>query len=154
VSGLDQQPAIAINEGSGDHVRASATFLTGVRPKHTEGPDIRAGVSLDQIVAAEFGRDTILPSLEVCVESNDMAGSCEAGYSCAYANTLSWRTPTVPLPMENDPGAVFERLFGDASDTTPASRRRQRLGDQSVLDAVLGDAARLKRDLGGGDKQK
>lgn len=155
VSGLSHKPAVSLpGEGAGDHVRASATFLTGVRPKRTEGADIRAGVSLDQIIAKEIGRETQLESLEMCLESNDLAGSCEAGYSCAYANTLAWRTETTPLPMENDPRAVFERMFGDTDSTTPAARFARIQQDRSVLDALRADVARLGKSLGTGDRSK
>ena len=125
VTGLANRPAFpAAGEGTGDHVRASATFLTGVHPKKTEGPDIRAGVSMDQIAAQALGKDTQLTSLELCLDSNELIGACEAGYSCAYANTLSWRNPTTPLPMENQPRAVFERLFGDSDNTTQGGAPR------------------------------
>jgi hypothetical protein len=155
ISGLTHEPAVSLpGEGSGDHVRASATFLTGVRPRRTEGPDIRAGVSLDQIVAAEIGGETPVRSLELCLESNDLAGSCEAGYSCAYANTLSWRTPTTPLPMENDPRAVFERLFGDTDSTTPEARQAQIADDRSILDGLLEDVKRLLGGVGPADRVK
>jgi hypothetical protein len=155
LSGLNHEPAVSLpGEGSGDHVRASATFLTGVRPKRTEGPDIRAGISLDQMIAAHLGAGTRVPSLELCLESNDLAGSCEAGYSCAYANTLSWRTPTTPLPMENDPRAVFERIFGDTDDTTPAARLRRIAEDRSILDGLMNDVNRLMRAVGPADHAK
>ena len=155
VSNLTHQPAVSLpGEGSGDHVRAAATFLTGVHPRRTEGADIRAGVSLDQIVARQIGKDTPLESLELCLESNDLAGSCEAGYSCAYANTLAWRTETTPLPMENDPRAVFERLFGDTDTTTAAARQARLERQRSLLDGVLQDVQRLQRQLGADDRVK
>jgi Protein of unknown function (DUF1552) len=155
VSGLTHQPAVSLpGEGSGDHVRASAAFLTGVRPKRTEGPDIHAGMSLDQIVAQELGKETPLDSLELCLESNDLAGACEAGYSCAYANTLAWRTETTPLPMENDPRLVFERMFGDTDSTTREARLAQIRQDRSILDRLREDVARLSKTLGPGDHRK
>ena len=155
VSGLTLKPAISLpGEGAGDHVRASATFLTGVRPKRTEGADIRAGMSLDQIIAQELGKETQLESLELCLESNDLAGSCEAGYSCAYANTLAWRTETTPLPMENDPRAVFERMFGDTDSTTPAARLARIQQERSVLDGLRADVDRMAKSLGNGDRSK
>lgn len=155
ISNLTHQPAVSLpGEGSGDHVRAAASFLTGVHPKRTEGPDIRAGVSLDQIVARELGRDTPLDSLELCLEANDLAGSCEAGYSCAYANTLAWRTETTPLPMENDPRAVFERLFGDTDSTTPEARQSRIRRQKSLLDGLLQDVAKLHGRLGADDRVK
>lgn len=112
VSGLSNKQGDALpGEGAGDHARAAGAYLTGVHPKKTEGADIRAGVSMDQIAARVLGAETELASLEVSLDSREAVGSCDPGYSCAYANTLSWRNETTPLPMENDPRAVFERLF-------------------------------------------
>jgi hypothetical protein len=143
-----------IGEGSGDHVRASASFLTGVRPRRTEGADIQAGVSIDQILANHLGRETQLPSLELCLDSNGFAGACEAGYSCVYSNTLSWRTATTPLPMENDPRALFERLFGDSDNTTAAVRLARMREQRSILDSLLNRVKGLQRELGTGDNAK
>tara|TARA_B100001123_G_scaffold443404_1_gene589403 strand:+ start:1271 stop:2626 length:1356 start_codon:yes stop_codon:yes gene_type:complete len=155
LSGLADKPAIPREgEGVGDHARASSTWLTGVHVKKTEGPDIRAGVSLDQLVAREFGKDTQLSSLELALDSVEVLGACDQGYSCAYANTISWRNPTTPLPMENDPRAVFERLFG-AADSTDAKTRAARLKeDRSVLDFVNAEANALKQSLGNSDSHK
>jgi hypothetical protein len=155
LSGLADQPAVpAPGEGIGDHARASATWLTGVRVKKTEGPDIRAGVSLDQIVAQHLGQETQLASLELALDSVEVLGACDAGYSCAYANTIAWRTPTTPLPMENNPRAVFERLFG-ASDSTDATTRAARLEqDRSILDFVTAEVTALQRRLGPSDRGK
>ncbi len=153
VSGLANHPAYpAPGEGTGDHVRASATFLTGVHPKKTEGPDIRAGVSMDQLAARVLGADTQLSSLELCLDSNELIGACEAGYSCAYANTLAWRNDTTPLPMENQPRAVFERLFGDSDNTTRDARLARIQADKSLLDSLVEEVARLQRRLGEGDR--
>jgi len=155
VTGLTNRPAFpAAGEGTGDHVRASATFLTGVHPKKTEGPDIRAGVSMDQLAAQALGKDTQLTSLELCLDSNELIGACEAGYSCAYANTLSWRNPTTPLPMENQPRAVFERLFGDSDNTTRAARLARIRDDRSILDSLVDEVQRLRRRLGPADTGK
>src|SRR5262245_24977188 len=155
VTGLTNRPAIpADGEGTGDHVRASATFLTGVHPKKTEGPDIRAGVSMDQLAAQALGKDTQLTSLELCLDSKELIGACEAGYSCAYANTLSWRNPTTPLPMENQPRAVFERLFGDSDNTTRAARLARIKDDRSILDSLLEELGRLRKSLGPNDTGK
>jgi hypothetical protein len=155
VTGLANRPAFPqTGEGTGDHVRASSTFLTGVHPKKTEGPDIRAGVSMDQIAAERLGRDTQLTSLELCLDSKELIGACEAGYSCAYANTLSWRNPTTPLPMENQPRAVFERLFGDSDNTTRAARLARIASDRSVLDSLVDEVKRLQRRLGPADTDK
>ena len=155
VSGLADAPAFPLpGEGTGDHVRAAATFLTGVHPKKTDGPDIRAGTSMDQIAARVLGQETVLNSLELAIDPNELIGACEAGWSCAYANTLSWRNPTNPLPMENQPRAVFERLFGDTDDTTPEARLARIREDRSILDSLVHEVADFQRVLGPGDRTK
>lgn len=155
LSGLADKPAIPRpEEGTGDHARASSTWLTGVHVKKTEGPDIRAGQSLDQLIAQELGKETQLTSLELALDSVEVLGACDQGYSCAYANTISWRTPTTPLPMENDPRAVFERLFGAADSTDAAARLARLREDRSVLDFVSTEAQALKRSLGADDNGK
>ncbi|MCY4636263.1 MAG: DUF1552 domain-containing protein [Acidobacteria bacterium] len=155
VSGLADAPAFPLpGEGTGDHVRAAATFLTGVHPKKTDGPDIRGGTSMDQIAAGVLGRETILASLELAIDPNELIGACEAGWSCAYANTLSWRNPTNPLPMENQPRAVFERLFGDTDDTTPEARLARIREDRSILDSLVHEVADFQRVLGPDDRTK
>jgi len=155
VSGLASTPAMPLGgEGTGDHVRAASAFLSGTHPRKTEGPDIRAGVSMDQIAAASIGAESPLSSLELCLDSNELIGACESGWSCAYANTLSWRTPTTPLPMENDPRLVFERLFGDVDNTTPEARRARLAQNRSILDSLLPEVDRLDRRLGPGDRRK
>jgi hypothetical protein len=142
------------DEGAGDHARAAATFLTGVHVKKTEGADIRGGVSMDQIAARSLGNETQLASLELALESVELLGACDAGYSCAYANTISWRTPTTPMPMENDPRAVFERLFG-GSDSTDAGARLARIEkERSILDSVRERVSGLQRQLGPRDQGK
>ena len=155
LSGLCDKVAVPLpGEGIGDHARASSTWLTGVRVKKTEGPDIRAGVSMDQIAAQHLGKETQLGSLELALDSVEVLGACDAGYSCAYANTISWRTPTTPLPMENNPRAVFERLFG-ASDSTDSATRLARLHeDRSILDFVSAEVSGLKQALGSTDRLK
>ncbi len=120
----------------------------------TAGADLHAGVSVDQIAAREFGKETQLSSLEVSLESADVVGSCEAAYSCAYYNTISWRNDTTPNPMENRPRAIFERLFGAAGSTDPKARQILRLEDRSILDAVNQDVTRLRGKLGGPDRGK
>ena len=123
LSGLDDKPAIPLpNEGAGDHARAASTFLTGVHVKKTEGSNIRAGISMDQIAARELGKETQIASLEMTMEYTEMLGACDAGYSCAYSNTIAWRSPDTPMPMEIDPRAIFERLFGDGDSSDRASR--------------------------------
>ena len=142
------------DEGAGDHARASATFLTGVHVKKTEGADIRGGVSMDQIAARALGSETQLASLELALESVELLGACDAGYSCAYANTISWRTPTTPMPMENDPRAVFERLFGGSDSTDAAARLARIQKDRSILDSVRERVSGLQRELGPRDRAK
>ena len=141
-------------EGPGDHARASATFLTGVHPKRTEGADLRSGTSIDQIVAREFRKHTQLASLEVALDSTEVVGTCDTGYSCAYSNTLCWSSPTTPIPMENKPRAVFERLFGDSDNTDPAQLRARMQEEGSILDFVTQDVTRLLMQLGRKDQAK
>jgi hypothetical protein len=141
-------------EGLGDHSRAQAVFLTGVHPRKTEGADIRAGISMDQIVARETGKATELASLELALEDVDLVGGCEDGYSCAYAGTIAWRSPTQPLPMAAQPRAVFERLFG-AGDSLDREARAARIQmDRSILDMVSEELKQLQRTLGPGDRVK
>jgi len=155
VTGLSNTQADALpGEGAGDHARASGAYLTGVHPKKTEGADLRAGVSMDQIAAGVLGKDTELASLELSLESREPVGACDPGYSCAYANTLSWRSPTTPLPMENDPRVVFERLFGASQSTDAAVWRARRAEDRSILDAVRAKANRLRLEVGSSDRAK
>ncbi len=155
LSGLVHQTAYPLpGEGAGDHARAAACYLTGVHPKKTEGADIRAGVSTDQIAAQHVGAETQLASLELGCDPNYFLGACDAGYSCVYGNTLSWRTETTPLPVEINPRAVFERMFGDAKNTSAAARWRRIKEDRSILDALLQDVTRLERNLGPGDREK
>jgi len=154
LSGLDQYNGQSLGDGAGDHARAGASWLTGVHPKKTQGADILAGISADQVAAKEVGKATTLPSLELGLEDNRMVGGCDSGYSCAYSNTVSWASPTTPLPPEINPRAVFERLFGDGETTDPAARALAARQDRSILDFVRADAARLGVTLGAGDKRK
>lgn len=154
LTGLDHYNGQALGDGAGDHARAGATWLTGVHPKKTQGADILAGVSADQVAAKELGRLTQLPSLELGLEDNRMVGGCDSGYSCAYSNTVSWSSPTTPLPPEINPRSVFERLFGDGDTTDPAARAAMARQDRSILDFVRQDAARLGQGLGSGDRRK
>ena len=150
VSNLDSRPAEAAEgEGSGDHARASAVWLSGVHPKRTEGADLRGGKTIDQMAADVLGRDTQLRSLEIAAEDFTAVGGCDIGYSCSYVNTLSWRTPTTPLPMQTDPRVVFERLFGEGLGAE--QRRRQLTQDQSILDAIVGQVGQLQKRLGAAD---
>ena len=152
VSGLDSNEAYATDNGQ--HPRMQATWLTGSRAKKTYGADIHLGTSLDQIVAKEFGKDTQVGSLELAVESTVLAGDCAYGYSCAYNNTIAWRTPTTPLPMENNPRNVFERLFGASDSSDPQARLRDVGRNRSILDSVTGDVASLQRELGPSDNAR
>lgn len=154
VSNLTHRTAQALGDGGGDHARAGATWLTGVHPKKTEGSEIRAGISADQIAAKELGRQTQFASLELGIEEPSFAGGCDSGYSCAYTNTISWRGPTSPNPVQISPRAVFERLFGDGETTDPAARLKRMHQDRSILDYVNGDVARLEPKLGPRDKSK
>jgi len=154
VSNLAQINGRALGDGAGDHARAGATWLTGVHPKKTEGADIHAGISADQLAAKELSKVTQFGSLEIGLEENYLAGGCDSGYSCAYTNTISWRGPTTPNPSEISPRAVFERLFGDGETTDPKARIARMNQDRSILDFVRGDVARLTPGLGNRDKSK
>ncbi len=140
-------------DNGGDHTRSPAVFLNGVHPKRTDGADIHAGVTIDQIAAAKIGQDTPLPSLELATEDySGLVGSCDVGFSCAYMNTISWRTPTTPLPMEINPRLVFDRLFGDGA--TPEERLERIEQQRSILDAVTGQVRRLQGGLGASDRSR
>ncbi len=153
VSGLAQHQADAHDDGAnGDHTRGTSSWLTGVHPKRTEGADIRNGISADQIAAVELGKDTALPSLELAIDLNFLGGQCENSYACAYMNTLSWSTATTPLPTENNPRIVFERLFGDGG--TSEQRLARARENRSILDSVMADLARLQNSLGPSDRTK
>ena len=155
LSGMCNQLADAqAGEGGGDHSRGQAAFLTGAHAKKVQGGDAEVGISMDQIAAQTLGADTQLASLELALEQNDIVGGCEFGLSCAYSSTIAWRNATTPLPMEADPRAVFERLFG-AADSTDARARAARLRrNQSVLDSVTEQLARLNQRLGPVDRAK
>jgi hypothetical protein len=150
VSGLSNLGVISSNEGGGVHTRAHAGWLNGVLPKRTEGADITAGKTIDQYAADTLGADTPLRSLELTTESSFMVGNCENGYSCAYLNSTSWRTPNTPLPHERDPRVVFQRMFGDGGSVT--ARMEQMRKDRSILDSVTQSFARLEKRLGASDR--
>jgi hypothetical protein len=141
-------------KGGGDHARSAGTFLTCVPFKITAGADVYAAVSMDQIAAAELSKKTQLASLELGIESNAMLGACDGGASCAYTNTIAWRTPTTPLPIENDPRAVFERLFGTTGSTDPQARLARMKRDRSILDFVGNEVENLGRVIGPQDATK
>lgn len=138
-------------DGGGDHARALGAFLTGCQPRKTDGVDIRAGISVDQVAAGRVGDQTRLASLEIGGEAGSMAGNCDSGYSCVYSSTMSWRSATQPLPKEVNPKLVFERLFGSGGDAERAKRDAKR---KSVLDFVRDDSADLKGKLGANDQRK
>jgi hypothetical protein len=148
LSNLMQHTGRAIGDGGGDHARASATWLTGVAPKRTEGSDVEAGISADQVAAQELGRKTPLRSLELGLEQSPLS---ESGYRSIYANTISWRTPTSPNPTVTNPGQVFERLFG-APGNTDRKAGRKLYSRRSILDLVRADATRLRSTLGARDR--
>lgn len=141
--------SLSPEESAGDHSRTAAVFLSGAHPKRTEGQDVHAGITIDQVLAQKIGQDSPLPSLELCIEDVGALGVCGVGYSCAYTNTISWSSPTSPLPMERNPQIAFERLFGDGA--TPEERAARKSEDKSILDSVLRDMGRLKRNLGPSD---
>jgi hypothetical protein len=155
MSGLDNRQSMAQpGEGGAHHTRASATYLTGVHPRATNGIDIRAGVSIDQAVAAELGKETQFASLELALDPPFNAGVCEPSFSCAYLNTLSWRNPTTPLPMEDKPRALFERLFGDSATEDPAARLARLQLKRSLLDDLRETVASLTGQLPKSDHAK
>ncbi|MGA7414060.1 MAG: DUF1552 domain-containing protein [Bryobacteraceae bacterium] len=154
LSGLSHHNAEALGDGAGDHARAGACFLTGVHPKKTSGADIQSGVSADQIVAKELGDATRFRSLEFGCEDSRTVGDCDSGYSCAYTNSISWRTPTSPMPPETNPRAVFERLFGADANLDPETRARRLRSRMSILDLVSERTQSLSGNLGASDRRK
>ena len=155
LSGLANNAADQLpGEGTGDHSRSSAGYLTGAHAKKTEGADLQNGISMDQVAAKAFGEHTQLASLELALEANDMAGGCEHGYSCAYTGTISWSADKTPLPMENDPRAVFERLFGSSNSTERGARLARITMERSILDMVTDRLAQLNRGLSAADRLK
>ena len=140
-------------EANNNHAVSSGCWLTGVRPKRTDGPDFRIGTSLDQVIGRQIGQDTTFPSIEVATEDfSGLQGACDPGYSCAYMNTLSWQSPTTPLPMEINPRVVFERLFGGGA--TAEERIARMNDDRSILDFVVSDIKDLSKGLGNTDKAR
>ena len=150
VGGLANAQADTIDVGSGPHTRCHATWLSGTKPKRTEGADILGGTSIDQYAALQLGKETPLMSLEMALEPGSLVGNCDNGYACVYKNTFSWRTPTTPMTMEHNPRVIFERLFGDGS--SPAHRALEMRRDRSILDAVTEDMNRLQRRIGPSDR--
>jgi hypothetical protein len=146
VGGLSNKGAENLSEGGGVHTRCGTAWLSGVRPKKTEGADLEAGTSIDQMAAARIAGDTPLASLQISLDHDIVVGSCENGYSCVYQHTFSWKTPTTPMPMESNPRAVFERLFGEGG--TAEERLARMRQSRSVLDFARDDMARLQKRLG------
>jgi hypothetical protein len=139
-------------EIGGDHFRSSATFLTQAHPRQTEGSDVHVGTSLDQLYAQRFGMDTPIPSMQLCIENVDQAGGCSYGYACVYTDSISWKSPTEPLPVIRDPRVAFEKLFGvGGSAADRAERRRTR---RSLLDFVSGEMGALARTLDAEDRRR
>jgi Protein of unknown function (DUF1552) len=153
LSGIDNAVAMArTGDPRGGHGRMAPAFMSGVHCKPTQGADYQAGISIDQIAANHFGGETPLPSLQLSLEPVEFGGTCDSGYSCVYTNTLCWRSPTMPLPMESNPRAVFERLFGDSGSTDPMVRLKRLKQKRSILDSVLEVATGVHTAVGPTDR--
>ena len=155
LSGLHSRSAEPPPGATGaDHWVASA-FMCAVKPKKTAGADVACGTTIDQLIAQKIGRDNLMPSMQLAVEDPGANSSnCGEGYSCTYTNTISWSSPTQPLPMELNPQVVFERLFGDVQAKTPQQRALRREQDKSILDSITEGLASFKKNLGPADKQR
>jgi len=157
VSNTDVDPAnpFTAREIGGDHFRSSAVFLTQAHPKQTQGGDVQAGVSIDQLYAQRFGQDTAIPSMQLCIENVDQAGGCGNGYSCVYTDAISWAAANRPLPMIRDPRVVFDKLFSVLKVGATQAERAERLAeDRSILDWVLASVGRLQKTLGPADRTR
>jgi hypothetical protein len=154
VSNTDCRNAEAFSppEIGGDHFRSAAVFLTQAHPKQTQGSDLDVGTSIDQLYARRFGQEMAIPSMQLCIENVDQAGGCEYGYSCAYTDSVSWASPSDPLPMIRDPRTVFDQLFGGGG--TPEERASRRREDKSIIDAVTASVKRLQAELGPADRAR
>jgi hypothetical protein len=154
ISNTDVRMAEALSppEIGGDHFRSSAVFLTQCHPKQTQGSDIFAGTSLDQMYAQRYGQDTPMPSMQFCIENLDQAGGCTYNYSCVYTDSISWASPTEPLPMIRDPRVAFDMLFGAGS--TPEDRAERRATRKSILDWIARDVEGVRRELGAADRAR
>jgi Protein of unknown function (DUF1552) len=154
VSHTDLKPAEAFTaaEEGADHFRSSAVFLTASHPKQTEGSDVQAGTSIDQVYAQQYGQDTPLPSLQLGIENVDAAGTCGFNYACVYSGPISWSSPTAPMPLTIDPRMAFENLFGDGG--TAAERAARQRANRSILDGITREVSRLRKDLGAGDQAR
>jgi hypothetical protein len=153
ITGLFMDQAEALGDGGGDHSRASGGYLNGVHVRKSDTV-VEAGISMDQIVAKAFERETQLSSLQLQMDDNSLVGSCDVGYSCAYSSTISWLTPSLPLMAENNPRVVFERLFGASDSTDPKVRAARLRQDKSILDSVTDRVKQLQRQLGASDTTK
>lgn len=155
ISGLTQKNAFALGDGPGDHARSAASWLTGCHAKKTNGANIKNGISFDQIIANYYSQYTKYSSLELGCERGGLAGDCDSGYSCAYSNSISWRTETTPVAKETDPRLAFERLFKSDNEKEDEISRKLRLEEnKSILDFVFEDAKRLNKKLGRTDQLK
>ncbi len=154
ISNTDVRMAEAFSppEIGGDHFRSSAVFLTQSHPKQTQGSDLFVGTSIDQLYARKFGQSTPLPSMQFCIENLDQAGGCTYNYSCAYTDTISWSSPSEPLPMIRDPRVAFEMLFGAGG--TPEERSARRATRRSILDWILKDVSEVRNELGAVDRRR
>ena len=151
LTGLTADKARPHGDGGGDHARALASFLTGAQARKTDGTEIRAGISVDQVAAGRIGDSTRLASLEIGTEAGAMAGNCDSGYSCVYSSTMSWKSATQPLPKEVNPKLVFERLFATTPNAERLKRDRVR---KSILDFVREDVSSLQSKVGTNDRRK
>jgi hypothetical protein len=150
VSGLHNLAAEAFGDGNGDHTRSTGSWLTGAHIKRTEGSDLHAGVSVDQVLASKFKKETALPSLEMAILPNAVTGGCDTGYSCAYQTTLAWASPTTPLPTQSSPRLVFEQLFGDGGPASAQLAAARAKG--SILDSAISEMTSLRNRLGPSDR--
>ncbi|HTR37524.1 MAG TPA: DUF1552 domain-containing protein [Bryobacteraceae bacterium] len=153
ITGLFSDQAEALGDGGGDHSRACGSYLTGVHVKKSD-TELYNAVSMDQIVAKMYERDTQLSSLQMTADENSLLGSCDLGYSCAYSSTISWLTPTLPLMAENNPRVVFQRMFGSSDSTDPRVRAARLTQDKSLLDSVSERVNQLQHELGAADNRK
>lgn len=143
---------VSAQEVGADHFRSSAVFLTAAHPKQTEGSDIQNGVSIDQLYASRYGQETPLPSIQLCIENLDSSGTCGYNYSCAYMDTISWASPTTPLPMTRDPRLAFEELFGSGGSSQDRANRNRI--NRSILDSITRDISHLQRNLDARDRNR
>ena len=144
--------AFAPPEVGGDHFRSSSVFLTQSHPKQTQGSDLHVGTSLDQVHAARFGQENLLPSLQLCIEPNDKGGGCDYNYSCAYTDSISWKSPNEPLPAIRNPRTAFDLLFGAGG--SPEERAARRRTHSSILDWVVQEVEGMNRTLGAADQRR